>query len=120
LKALAISVIAEWDVLVFIHRNGTSLATTEQIARVLGYNKALIGAALEVLTATTLVERTRGYEGVCLYRFLPLEDSLIQYSFNALLNMTARRGGRLLLIRAFQQLGKKPGELPGLKDVHLA
>jgi DNA-binding MarR family transcriptional regulator len=50
LDTLRIGRPAEWDVLVFIYGHGTSLASAGQISRLLGYNKAIVGAALETLT----------------------------------------------------------------------
>ena len=36
---VGISLLSEWDVLVFVYRHGASLTSAEQIARLIGYEK---------------------------------------------------------------------------------
>ena len=118
LDTLGIGQVAEWDVLVFIYRYGTSLASADQISRLLGYNRAIVGAALETLSLTGLVQRSRNSHGVRLYQFAAAgpEDSR-QRALEEL--MAEERQGRLLLIRHLQQpaAGKEKRECGGL---HLA
>jgi DNA-binding MarR family transcriptional regulator len=71
LETLRIFNLTEWDVLAFICRHGTSLASAEQIARLLGYGKAAVGAALDSLTSIGLVKRSRNSRGVRLYQSAP-------------------------------------------------
>jgi DNA-binding MarR family transcriptional regulator len=120
LETLGISQIAEWDVLAFIYRHGTSLASAEQIARLFGYGKAAVGAALESLTSTGLVQRSRNSRGVRLYRFTAAgpEDSR-QRALEELMKAAEERQGRLLLIGHLRQAvaGKQQRGRGGL---HLA
>jgi DNA-binding MarR family transcriptional regulator len=75
LETLRIYNLADWDVLVFVYRHGTSLVSAEQIARLLGYGKTAVGAALESLTSTGLVQRSRNSHGVRLYQFAPVAEA---------------------------------------------
>jgi hypothetical protein len=118
LDTLGIGQVAEWDVLVFIYRYGTSLASADQISRLLGYNRAIVGAALETLSLTGLVQRSRNSHGVRLYQSAPaVPNDPRQRALEEL--MAEERQGRLLLIRHLQQAaaGKEKRERGGL---HLA
>ena len=68
LEGIGISLLSEWDVLVFVYRHGASLASTDQIARLLGYQSAVVGGALDRLERKKLVERSRPSQGVRFYR----------------------------------------------------
>src|ERR1700686_130722 len=68
LKTLGIARLVEWDVLMFIYRHGTSLADVERLARLLGYKGAAVGVALDTLTSSGLVQRSRNSHGIRLYR----------------------------------------------------
>ena len=119
LDALGIGRLAEWDVLAFIYLHGTSLASAEQISRLLGYNKAVVGAALESLTSTGLVQRSRNSHGIRLYRFTAAgpEDSR-QRALEELIKVAKERRERLLLIRHLRQAAGK--EQRGRGGLHLA
>ena len=96
LEMLGISVLCEWDVLVFLHRHGASLTTAGQIASLLGYGKAAVAAALERLESIGLAQRSRSSRGIRLYRFELPADSR-HACFLELMNLTEQRSGRLLL-----------------------
>jgi DNA-binding MarR family transcriptional regulator len=49
LEGIGIFLLSDWDVLVFVYRHGASLTSTDQIARLLGYQSAVVGGALDRL-----------------------------------------------------------------------
>jgi DNA-binding transcriptional MocR family regulator len=68
LATLGVSLRSEWDVLSFLYRHDTSLTSAAQIAHLLGHDKAAVHAALDRLESMRLIERSRGSQGVRLYR----------------------------------------------------
>ncbi len=120
LETLGICDLVEWDVLAFIYRHGTSLASAEQIARMLGYGKALVGAALDSLTSTGLLQRSRNSHGVRLYQSAPaVPDAPRQRSLQELLKVAENRQGRLLLISCLPQPSARKVQGPR-GSLHLA
>ena len=119
LEALRIRHLAEWDVLAFICRHGTNLVSADHIARLLGYGKTLVGAALDSLTSTGLVKRSRTSHGVRLYQIAVAiaDDPRGQY-LEELMKLTGERRGRILLIAHLRQASAK--ELHGRSGLHLA
>jgi DNA-binding MarR family transcriptional regulator len=65
---MGISLLSEWDVLAFVYRHGASLTTADQIARLIGYESAVVSDALDRLEREKLIERSRPSQGV---RLLP-------------------------------------------------
>jgi DNA-binding MarR family transcriptional regulator len=55
---LGISLLTDWDLLAFVYRHGASLTSTDQIARLIGYESAVVGAALDRLERDKLIERS--------------------------------------------------------------
>jgi DNA-binding MarR family transcriptional regulator len=51
LKILGVSTLNEWDILTFLHRNGTSLTSAAEIALLLGGNKAGVSVTLDQLAS---------------------------------------------------------------------
>jgi hypothetical protein len=102
LESLDLSRLADWDVLVFLYRHRASLASAEQIARLLGYTSAVVGDALDRLESLGLVQRSRASQGVRLYQFLvstpPPPDG-----FQQLMSLAENRNGRLLLAKKLRQ-----------------
>jgi hypothetical protein len=119
LKTLGVSLLSEWDVLAFLDRHGTNLVSAETIAHLLGYDKGTVGAALDAVTSTGLVQRSRSSQGVRLYRLPPIIDSAQNYSFIELMNIARTRGGRIQLIRTFQKR-TMPMEIRKRNGLHLA
>lgn len=121
LTALRIAHVAEWDVLAFIYHHGTSLASDEKIALLLGYTKVVVGSALDSLTSKGLVQRSRNSRGVRLYRFFfgAVPDDPLRRALQELLKIADDREGRLLLIKHLRQAtaGK---ELRGSGGLHFA
>jgi DNA-binding MarR family transcriptional regulator len=119
LENLNISHLAEWDVLAFIYRHGSSLVRAEQLGRLVGYQSAVVAAALNTLTSTGLVVRSRNSRGVHLYRFnATLADDARRLSLTELLVTGAEREGRLLLIEHLRPLAEQ--ELRRRNGWHLA
>lgn len=97
LELLGISLLCEWDVLVFLHRHGVILNSEGQIARLLGYGMAGVAAALEKLESIGLAQRSRSSRGIRLYRFAPVVVESRHACFLDLLSLAEQRNGRLVL-----------------------
>jgi DNA-binding IclR family transcriptional regulator len=120
LKTLGIARLAEWDVLMFIYRHGTSLADAERLARLLGYNRAAVGAALDTLTSSGLVQRSRNSNGIRLYRFADgIPDESRRRALEELTKLADERRGRLLLVRSLPETARDK-ELRARGGLHLA
>jgi DNA-binding transcriptional ArsR family regulator len=120
LSTLGLAHLAEWDVLAFVHHHGTSLASAEKIAALVGYTKTAVGSALEVLTTKGLVKRSRNSRGVRIYQSADaIPGDPLQLALEDLLEVADDRQGRLLLITHLRQAarGKDLRERGGL---HLA
>jgi predicted transcriptional regulator of viral defense system len=120
LSTLGIAHLAEWDVLAFVHRHGTSLVSAEKIAALVGYAKTVVGAALESLTAKGLLKRSRNSRGARLYQSADaVPGDPLQLALEELRIVAEDRHGRLLLIKHLRQAarGKDLRERGGL---HLA
>jgi DNA-binding MarR family transcriptional regulator len=63
LNTWEISLLDEWDLLVFLHRHGTSLLTVEHISRLLGYGTAVVAKALVKMERVGLVCRSAALKG---------------------------------------------------------
>jgi hypothetical protein len=100
LRVVGIALLAEWDVLIFLYRHRASLASAEQIARLLGHPSKAVGLALERLESLKMVQRSRSSQGVRFYRFVSSEAQLAPDScFRRLLSLAENRPGRLLLVK---------------------
>jgi hypothetical protein len=100
LKKLEISVLSDWDVLIFLYRHRASLATVEQIARLLGHPAKTVVSALERLDSQRLVRRSRSSQGVRFYQFIFPEGQLgPQSCFRRLIGVADNRSVRLTLLK---------------------
>ena len=70
LDSMGISLLSQWDVLAFVYRHGASLASSDQIAHLIGYESTVVRAALDRLESENLIERSRPSKGVRFYRIL--------------------------------------------------
>jgi predicted transcriptional regulator len=91
--------LVEWDTMVFLYRHGASLGTASQIARLIGYDKAEIGTALQSLESSGLVRRSRVSKGSRFYQFTVPPDVPRQACLRDLLSLADTRAGRLLLLK---------------------
>ena len=99
LKVLGVSLLSEWDALVFFYRHGATLISTAQMVRLLGGDTASVSRALDRLESLWLIQRSRGSQGVRLYRFAVFTDPLRQSSFKELMSLAEKPNGRLLLLK---------------------
>jgi hypothetical protein len=108
LKNLGVSTLSEWDVLTFLHRHGTSLTSAAEIALLLGGNKAGVSAALDRLASLGLIQRSRGSQGVRLYRISVPADPALYSCFMELMSLAENRDGRLLLLKHLPRESGRP------------
>jgi DNA-binding MarR family transcriptional regulator len=108
LGALGISLLSEWDVLCFLYRRQVSLMGTRQIARLIGYESAVVLSALDRLRREKLVKRSRAVRGVRLYRILASTDAGCRRCLKELVSLSECRSGRLLLIRQLKPVRPEP------------
>ena len=108
LKVLGVSTLNEWDVLTFLHRHGTSLTSAAEIAVLLGGNKAGVSAALDRLASLELIQRSRGSQGVRLYRISVPTDPLCYSCLMELMSLAENRDGRLLLLKHLPRESSRP------------
>ena len=99
LKALGVSFLSEWDALEFLYRRGTTLISTGQVVRLLGGDATSVTRALDRLESLKLIQRSRGSQGVRLYRFAALTDPSRQGCLMELMSLAEKRTGRLLLLK---------------------
>jgi len=119
-EALKIYNVTEWDVLAFLSEHGATLASAEQIARLLGHSRVTVGSALDLLTSSGLVQRSRSSNGVRLYRFATLiANESLRFSLKELMSAAKDRKGRLLFIRYLQQISTEKA-LRERSGLHLA
>ena len=104
LEGLGISLLSEWDVLVFVHRRRVSLANSEQIARLLGYEDSVVERALDRLEREKLIERSRPSQGVRFYRILASMDAGRGAAFSNSSTLSETRAGRLLLTKQLSSI----------------
>ena len=97
LRALGVTSLCQWDVLVFLYRHQTSLLGADSIARLLGYASAPVVAALDVLDLLGLVERSRVSRIVRFYQFTAPSDPQRGDAWARLLALASERGGRVRL-----------------------
>ena len=119
LKIVKISQLSEWDVLVFLYRHGTSLASAGQIALLVGSSRIAVGKALDSLGALGFVQRSRSSQGVRLYRFAVPVNPKYQQSMEQLLNLSEKRSGRLIVARILRACARSM-QSPARAGLHLA
>ena len=108
LEALGISLLSEWDVLCFLYRRRVSLMGTQQIARLIGHESAVVLSALDRLRREKLVKRSRAVRGVRLYRILASTDAGRRRCFKELVSLSESRVGRLLLTKQLKHVRLEP------------
>ena len=103
LQTLGVSLMAEWDTLVFLHSHSPSLCTAAQIARLIGYEKAEIGAALQRLEESGIVQRSHTWQGTRMYKFSEPPEPVRRSSLLELMTLDRTRPGRLLLLEQLKR-----------------
>jgi DNA-binding transcriptional MocR family regulator len=107
---MGISLLSEWDTLVFVYRHGPSLTSTRQIAQLIGYESRVVGAALDRLEHEKLIERVGPSQGVRLHRMPASTHARHQHCLRRLVNLSESRAGRLLLKKLLKPVRRKSGE----------
>ena len=97
LDGTGISLLSEWDVLIFVYRHGASLTSADQIARLIGYESKVVNDVLDRLEREKRIERSRPSRGVCFYRILASMDAGHRRCFHRLIGLSESRAGRLQL-----------------------
>jgi DNA-binding MarR family transcriptional regulator len=97
LATWGISLLEEWDLLVFLHRHRNSLLTVEQICLLLGYGTPAVGNALGKLEKAGLVRRSRSSQGIRFNRLVASVDAARQDSFELLVNLLEKPLARGLM-----------------------
>jgi len=97
LKTLGIESLCQWDVLVFLDRHQSGLVNAEHIASFLGYATAEVGAALDSLESSGLVERSRVSQGVRLYQLTAPAEPTRRDALERLMTLADSHTVRLLL-----------------------
>jgi DNA-binding MarR family transcriptional regulator len=114
LESMGISLLSEWDILAFVYRHGPSLTSTDQIARLIGYDSAVVGAALDRLERAKLIERLEPSHGVRLHRMLASMEAQHRQRLQQFVSLSESRDGRLLLLRLLNKSGR---EEPSAKSI---
>ena len=97
LDDVGISLLSEWDILIFVYRHGASLASADQIARLIGYESSVVSYGLDRLEREKLIERSRPSRGLCFYRILASMDAGRRRCLRQLISLSESRAGRLQL-----------------------
>jgi DNA-binding MarR family transcriptional regulator len=106
LESTGISLLCELDVLGFVYRHGASLTSADQIARLVGYESAVVSGALDRLEREKLIERSQPSQGVRFYRILASTDAARQGCVQQLVNLSRTRAGRVLLAKQLKPTGR--------------
>jgi DNA-binding MarR family transcriptional regulator len=107
---MGISLLSEWDVFAFVYRHGASLASSDQIACLIGYESTVVRAALDRLESENLIERSRPSKGVRFYRILASTDAERQRRLQQIVSLSETRAGRLLLAKRLMPDGSNRDE----------
>lgn len=100
LRSLGVSLLIDWDMLIFLYHHGRILSTTEQMARLLGWDSERIGNALDRLESRELIEFSRKSRGGArFYKAAVPSDSTVWNCLQQLLSLTRNRSGRLMLAK---------------------
>jgi len=120
LESMGISLLSEWDILAFVYRHGPSLTNTDQIARLIGYESTVVGAALDRLERAKLIERSRPSqgEGVRLHRMRVSTDVRHRQCLQQFVSLSESRDGRLLLTKLLKPVPVEIGaSKPSAKSI---
>jgi DNA-binding MarR family transcriptional regulator len=114
---MGISLLSEWDMLAFVYRHGPCLNSTDQMARLIGYESEVVGAALDRLERNKLIERSEPRQGVRLHRLST--DSAHRRCLRQLVGLTETRAGRLLLTKLLKPVPPEwGGQEPSTKSTN--
>jgi DNA-binding MarR family transcriptional regulator len=106
LEAIGVSLLSEWDLLTFVYRHGPSLTTTDQIAKLVGYEITVVDAALDRLEREMLIERVGPPQGTRLYRMSTSKDAQHRGYLQQVIALCDSRDGRLLAVKLLKPVGR--------------
>ena len=112
LATWGISVLEEWDLMVFLHRHRNSLLTVEQISLLLGSGTPAVSQALRKLETTGLVRFSRSSAGVRFHRLVASVSESRQDCFELLVNLLKKP---LLRNLVACRLARAPAAVRGLR-----
>jgi len=119
LESLGVSLLIDWDVLIFVYHHGVTLSSADQMARCLCWESTRIGNALGRLESLMLIESSRRSTGVRFYKVVVSpEGSRQSRCFQQLLSLTGNRAGRLMLAKILKR--DTPETVPEERAVHLS
>jgi DNA-binding MarR family transcriptional regulator len=95
--------LSEWDVLIFVYRRGASLISTDQVARLIGYDKKVVSNVLDRLEREKLIERSPPSRGVCFYRIPASTGAGQRCCLRQIISLSKSRDGRLLLTKRLRR-----------------
>lgn len=99
LESMGISLLMDWDILIFLYHHDMTLSSADQMARLLCCESTRIDSALDRLECQKLIESSRSSGSARFYRVVVSSDRSRESSFHELLSLTANRTGRLMLAR---------------------
>jgi hypothetical protein len=117
LESLGVSLLIDWDVLIFVFHHGVTLSSADQMARCLCWESTRIGNALGRLESLMLIETSRRSRGVRFYRVVVSPEGSRQSCFQQLLSLTGNRAGRLMLAKILKPDTRET--VPEERAVHL-
>ena len=109
LDGVGISLLSEWDILMFVYRHGASLTSADRIARLIGYESRVVSDVLDRLEREKLIERSRPSQGVYFYRILASMDAGRWYCLRLLISLSESRTGRLQLAERLKAVWSDSG-----------
>jgi DNA-binding transcriptional ArsR family regulator len=113
LATWGISLLEEWDLLVFLHRHQNSLLTVEQISLLLGSgNASTVSQALRKLETAGLVRSSRSSQGIRFNRLVASVNASRQDCFELLVNLLKKP---LVRNRVASRLARAPARVRGLR-----
>jgi DNA-binding MarR family transcriptional regulator len=110
IESLGISQMAEWDVLVFLHRHGVSLLRPDKIASFIGYEEKVVEDAMDRLESRGLIARSRPFEKAHLYQVSVSIHAENSISFQQMMSLADTREGRLLVAREIKLATQKQAQ----------
>ena len=111
-----ISLLEEWDLLVFLHRHRKSLLPAEQISMLLGHSETAVKKALRKFETAGLVRRSRSFQGIRFHQLAASVDAARQDCFEMLINLLNDPRARGLLAG---RLTRASGARGGLRHAGL-
>lgn len=88
------SLLSDWDVLVFLHRHPVSLMSADGIGRLLGYSGVVIADTLTRFERLGLVHRSHPSAGIRLHRFAWPDDPFLRQCVQHLVEEADTRTAR--------------------------